>query len=229
MGVERLLALLEIMLVNVVLSGDNAVVIAMASRNLQPAQQKKAIFWGTFGAVVLRLGLTFLAVWLLDIPLVQAIGGILLLYIAFKLLINGDEQSHGKQSSSMGQAIQTIIVADVIMSLDNVVAVAATAKGDWLLICIGLAVSIPLIIWCSQLLTNLMKRYPVIVWMGAGLLGYSAGEMLQSDAWVQGFLEPWLADKPYMLPVIFILVVWGVGWVSSMGSRRRMNKTSGDA
>jgi YjbE family integral membrane protein len=225
MDVEWLLGLLKIILVNIVLSGDNAVVIAMACRNLKPEQQKKAIFWGTFGAVILRLVLTFVAVWLLRIPLVEAVGGLLLLYIAVKLLTNEDDGEKETAGFTMGQAIKTIVIADVIMSLDNVVAVAAAANGDWLLIAIGLAVSIPLIVWCSQLLTTLMKRFPIIVWLGAGLLGYTAGELLQRDEWVRGWLEPWMSDQLFLIPIVLTIAVVAVGIVSAkrVHGRSRMN------
>jgi YjbE family integral membrane protein len=224
MEIEWLMGLLKIILVNIVLSGDNAVVIAMACRNLKPEQQKKAIFWGTFGAVILRLALTLVAVYLLRIPLVEAIGGLLLLYIAVKLLANDDDEEKESPGFTMGQAIKTIVIADVIMSLDNVVAVAASANGDWLLIGIGLAVSIPLIVWCSQLLTNLMKRFPIIVWLGAGLLGYTAGELLLRDAWVRRWLQAWLSDLLFLIPIVLTVAVVAYGLVSANRVRRsRMN------
>ena len=221
MGAEWLLGLLKVMMINIVLSGDNAVVIAMACRGLAPDRQKKAIFWGTFGAVVLRLVLTFLAVWLLRIPMVEAVGGVLLLFIALKLLRGEEEAGPGKAGLSVGQAVKTIVMADVVMSLDNVVAVAGAAQGDWLLIGISLAVSIPLIIWCSQLLTGLMKRFPVIVWLGAGLLGYTAGEMLEKDEWVRGWLVPLLGDNTFLVPVATTAVVGVFGILSAKRGQRR--------
>lgn len=218
MNTEWLLALLQLMLINIVLSGDNAVVIAMACRTLEPAQQKQAIFWGTFGAVALRLVLTFVAVWLLRIPMVEAAGGLLLLYIAVNLLKGEEEEEHAKRRLTIGQAIRTIVVADVVMSLDNVVAVAGAAQGDWLLIGIGLAVSIPLIIWCSKLLTSIMKRFPILVWLGAGLLGYTAGEMLVKDEWVHGWLEPLLDDNMFVVSVLTTIFVIVLGFVASRRS-----------
>jgi len=123
----------------------------------------------------------------------------------------------------MGQAIRTIIVADLVMSLDNVIAVAGAAQGDWLLILIGLAVSIPLIIWCSRLLTAIMNRYPVLVWLGAGLLGFTAGEMLVEDDWVRGMLEPWISDLPYLIPVLMCVFVILIGLLSSRKSAKRLH------
>ncbi|WP_276356255.1 TerC family protein [Cohnella caldifontis] len=225
---DWLLGLLKIMLVNIVLSGDNAVVIALACRRLPPAQQKRAIFWGTMGAVLLRLALTGVAVWLLKVPLVEACGGILLLYIAVKLLTGQeDEEGEGRSGLSIRQAIRTIIAADVVMSLDNVVAVAGVAQGDWLLIGIGLAVSIPLIVFCSSLLTRLMKRFPVIVWLGAGLLGYTAGEMLVKDEWVHGLLEPVLAGGLPIVPAVLTLAVVGCGAILAKRAASRSMQERG--
>ncbi|MBW5447050.1 YjbE family putative metal transport protein [Cohnella sp. CFH 77786] len=221
------LGLLKIILINIVLSGDNAVVIAMACRNLKPQQQKKAIFWGTFGAVALRLVLTFAAVWLLKIPMVEAVGGLLLLYIAIKLLTGEEEEGPDKGNLSIGQAIRTIVIADVVMSLDNVVAVAGAAQGDWVLIGIGLAVSIPLIIWCSQLLTGLMKRFPIIVWLGAGLLGYTAGEMLEEDEWVHGLLDPVTAGYEVVIPAVTTLAVLACGRIAALRAQRRTGHERG--
>lgn len=227
METEWLLGMLKIIMINIVLSGDNAVVIAMACRNLRAEQQKKAIFWGTFGAVALRLILTFAAVWLLKIPMVEAIGGILLLYIAVKLMVGDDEGESDKGDLSMAQAIKTIVIADVIMSLDNVVAVAGAANGDWMLIGIGLAISIPLIIWCSQLLTKLMRKFPIIVWLGAGLLGYTAGEMLEHDSWVHVFLEPLIHGNGFIVPVAMTLLVLATGFFFARRSRRKTSLDNG--
>ncbi|MFC5531612.1 TerC family protein [Cohnella yongneupensis] len=221
METEWLLGLLEIILVNIVLSGDNAVVIAMACRKLEPEQQKKAIFWGTFGAVFLRLVLTFVAVWLLKIPMVEAIGGLLLLYIAVKLLMGEEEDDVEKGGLSVGQAIKTIVIADVIMSLDNVVAVAGVAEGDWVLIGIGLAVSIPLIVWCSQLLTSLMKRFPIIVLLGAALLAYTSGEMLVKDEMIERWFEPWMSGLRYVVPIVFTVGVFLMGLVRMRKSLKK--------
>jgi YjbE family integral membrane protein len=208
---DLLIGLIKLSLINIVLSGDNAIVIALACRNLPPDQQKKAIWWGSIGAIALRLILTFLAVWLLRIPFVQILGGVLLIVIAIKLLKNdaGDEQL--KSSSKLGEAIKTIIVADLIMSLDNVLAVAAAAKGDFLLIGLGLAISIPLIMWGSQLLMRLMERFPIIVLAGAGLLGYTAGEMILSDKAIGHFIEATFQAGHYIIPIGLAVLVIGVG------------------
>jgi len=207
------LGLVQIVMVNLVLSGDNAVVIALACRNLKPELQKKAVFWGSFGAIALRVILTFIAVWMLKIPFVQMIGGLLLIWIAIKLLVGDEEESHIGSGSSMREAIKTIIFADLIMSLDNVIAVAGAANGNLLLVIIGLAISIPLIIWGSQLLMKLMSRFPIIVLLGAALLGYTAGEMIVGDKLVGPFLEGLLPALHIILPIGLAIIVVAAGSV----------------
>ncbi len=172
----------SIMLANIVLSGDNAVVIAMAARTLQPEQQKKAIFWGSAAAIVMRIVLTIVAIQLLTLPFLKIIGAALLVYIGVDLLKGGgDDGGHGKEINGMGAAIRTILVADLVMSLDNVLAVAAAAKGNIPLLVLGLLVSIPLIVFGATLLTKVMERFPIIITIGAALLGFLAGEMLLTD------------------------------------------------
>ncbi len=202
-----LVGLLKIILVNIVLSGDNAVVIALACRNLPAGQQKKAIFFGSFGAILLRVILTFVAVWMLKIPYVQVLGGLLLLYIAVKLMINDDQEAHLPSSQHLGAAVKTILFADLIMSLDNVLAVAGAAGGNLLLIALGLAISIPLIIWGSKLLMALMNRYPVIVLLGVALLGYTSGEMIMSDHVIAFRMESAHPVFHYALPLLLAAAV----------------------
>jgi YjbE family integral membrane protein len=175
-------ALGSIILANIVLSGDNAVVIALAARALPKEQQRKAIFWGSAAAIVMRIGLTIIAVEMLKWPYLKIVGALLLLYIGISLLSDdsGEEDGH-KEIGSMGAAIRTILVADLVMSLDNVLAVAAAAKGNTPLLVIGLAVSIPLIIFGSTLLLKVMVRFPIIITLGAALLGFLAGEMFFTD------------------------------------------------
>lgn len=175
-------ALGSIILANIVLSGDNAVVIAMAARTLKPEQQSKAIFWGSAAAIVMRIVLTIVAVRLLTLPYLKIIGSVLLVYIGVTLLLDEDDDGgEDKEINSMAAAIRTILIADLVMSLDNVLAVAAAAKGNITLLVVGLAVSIPLIIFGSTLLLKVMERFPIIITGGAALLGFLAGEMLVSD------------------------------------------------
>ena len=175
-------ALGSIILANVVLSGDNAVVIALAARSLPAEQQKKAIFWGSAAAIVMRIALTLIAVEMLKWPYLKIAGGLLLLYIGVSLLsedVGGEGGS--AEAGGMVSAIRTILVADLVMSLDNVLAVAAAAKGNTPLLIIGLAVSIPLIIFGSTLLLKVMERFPAITTLGAALLGFLASEMMFTD------------------------------------------------
>jgi len=193
-------ALGSIILANVVLSGDNAVVIALAARSLPPQQQKKAIFWGSGAAIVMRIVLTLIAVEMLKWPWLKVVGALLLVYIGVSLLLEDEgEGEGGHESGGMMAAIRTILVADLVMSLDNVIAVAAAAQSGppqarLALLVIGLGLSIPLIIAGSQLLMTVMERYPIIVTLGAALLGFVAGEMLVHDAAVEGYLGP--LDQP---------------------------------
>ena len=176
-------ALGSIILANILLSGDNAVVIALAARSLPPQQQKKAIFFGSAAAIVMRIVLTLIAVEMLKWPYLKIVGGLLLVYIGVTLLLEDDDEDGdiGKDGGGLMAAIRTILVADLVMSLDNVLAVAAAAKGNTLLLVLGLGISIPLIIFGSTLLLKVMERYPIIITLGAGLLGFLAGEMLLTD------------------------------------------------
>ena len=189
-------ALLKIVGVNIILSGDNAVVIALAARSLPREQQKRAIFWGSAAAIVMRILLTFFAVALLQFAWLKLAGSVLLVWIGVKLLHdNGDDDGGIKTHGTMLEAIKTILVADLVMSLDNVIAVAAAAKGDWLLVIIGLAISIPLIIYASTILIKVMEKYPVVITIGAALIGWVAGEM----AWDEKVIKPFTSQLPHWL------------------------------
>jgi YjbE family integral membrane protein len=209
-------ALLSIIVANILLSGDNAVVIALASRNLQPAQQKKAIFWGSAAAIILRIVLTITAVALLSLPYLKIIGGLLLLYIGIQLLADSGGEEDMKAESSIWAAIRTILIADLVMSLDNVLAVAAAAqKGPeetrLLLLIIGLGLSIPLIIFGSAMLLKVMDRFPVIITLGAGLLGLLAGGMLVDDPAIKDSIQEALGDAKLAFEVIGVAIVILVG------------------
>ena len=189
------LGLIKIIWINIILSGDNAVVIALAARALPPEQQKKAIFFGSGAAVVLRILLTIVAAKLLALSYLQIIGGLLLLWIGVQLLGDEDEgEGHGKEGGGLMSAVRTILIADVVMSLDNVIAVAAAAKGSTTLLILGLAISIPLVIFGSTLMIKLMERFPIIVTLGAALIGWVGGETIVSDVALREVLEahPWL-------------------------------------
>lgn len=181
----------SILLANVVLSGDNAVVIAMAARTLKPEQRGKAIFFGSAAAIVMRIVLTIVAIRLLTLPFLKIVGAGLLAYIGVDLLMGeGDGDGEATEVSGMFNAIRTILVADLVMSLDNVLAVAAAAQGNLPLLTLGLLVSIPLIVFGASLLTKVMERFPIIITIGAALLGFLAGEMLLTDPAVGQYIGP---------------------------------------
>lgn len=219
---EALLLFLKIMLINIVLSGDNAVVIALASKNLPLHQRTRAVWWGSFGAVALRLILTVAAVYLLQIPYIQAIGSLLLLYIAIKLLVEDSGDKHIKEAKSLSGAIKTIILADFIMSLDNVLAIAAVAKGNTILIIIGIGLSIPLIIWGSTLIMKLLDRYPIFTYLGAGILGYTAGEMILSDKEVGVYLESISHVLHWVIPSAGAFIVIAIGLLKKYITQKRV-------
>jgi len=181
------IGLLKIIGVNIILSGDNAVVIALAARSLPQKQQKQAVFWGAGAAIVLRIVLTLFAVALLTLPWLKIVGSLLLFWIGIKLLIPEEGDDEIEASDQLLAAIKTILVADLVMSLDNVIAVAAAAGGSVVLLILGLAISIPLVIFGATLLIKLMERFPVIITIGAGLIGWVAGEMLVADIALEGW------------------------------------------
>ncbi|HYD07931.1 MAG TPA: TerC family protein [Reyranella sp.] len=201
--------LAQIMMINIVLSGDNAVVIALASRSLPPRQQKQAILFGSMGAIVLRVVLTFFAVMLLGLPFLKIVGSVLLGWIGIQMLIPEDDEARIDDSTQLWAAIKTIVVADFIMSLDNVLGVAAAAKGSVPLLVIGLAVSIPLIIYGSTIILKLMTRFPVIITVGGGVLGWVAGEMAVTDPAVAPWIDTnahWLHASAPGLAALFVVI-----------------------
>lgn len=182
-GADFWIGLLKIVWINIILSGDNAVVIALAARSLPAQQQRRAIVLGSGAAVVLRIALTLVAAKLMELSFLQIVGGLLLLWIGVQLL--SDEEDDGTESkadSGLMAAVRTILIADLVMSLDNVIAVAAAAKGNMALLILGLAISIPLVIFGSTLMIRLMERFPVIILLGAALIGWVGGETIVSDA-----------------------------------------------
>lgn len=231
---EFWVGLAKIIGVNIVLSGDNAVVIALAARSLPAHQQKKAVVYGAGAAILMRIVLTFFAVQLLTLPWLKLVGALLLFWIGIKLLIQEDGDENIQSSDNLAAAIKTILIADLVMSLDNVIAVAAAAGGNMVLLVLGLAISIPLVIFGATLLLTLMERFPVIITIGAALIGMVAGEMLVTDI----ALKDWQAsigltfdatDKPLLggwsleliagaLGAVFV-VVYGK-WLSKQAAAR---------
>ncbi len=214
-------AVLQIIAIDVVLSGDNAVVIALACRNLTDEQRRRGVLWGVAGAVGLRVALTAFAASLLGFPWLKLAGGILLLWIGVKLLLPEDEEGpHIRGAENLWGAVRTIIVADFVMSLDNVVGVAAASHDSIVLLLFGLAFSIPLIVWSSQQIMKLMERFPVVVTLGAGLLGYVAGEMMVSDAAVRETVAAVLPRAGLLAGSLGVVLVVGVGtWLARRGRR----------
>jgi len=204
-------AVLQIIAIDIVLGGDNAVVIALASRRLPLHQRKQAIFWGVFGAIALRVVLIFFALQLLQIPYLKIVGGILLFWIGLKLMAPHDDGGHEiDASSNLLGAIKTIIVADAVMSLDNVIAIAGAAKDSIGLVVFGLVVSVPIIVWGSKLVLMLMDRFPVVIVGGAALLGWIGGDMLVHDIVVKDWMMANAAWLKYGGPIIgaaFVVVV----------------------
>jgi|SRR6218665_542918 len=220
------IALLKIIWVNILLSGDNAVVIALAARNLPKHQQTKAVFAGSGAAIVLRVALTLFAVTLLQFPYLKLVGSVLLLWIGVQLLAGGDEDGDVKASSSLWSAVRTILIADLVMSLDNVIAVAGAANGApesmrTTLLVLGLGLSIPLIIFGSTLLLKIMQRFPAIITLGAALLGFVSGEMAVSDLAVHDWFEAHLhgMELPVSLTCAVAVVLVGT-WMSRRQAAR---------
>ncbi len=218
--------LASIILIDLTLAGDNALVIALAVRTLPKRQQFFGRLWGTAGAVVLRLAFIVVATWLLAIPLLQAVGGVLLVWIALRLVRqNAEIAGHVRQGTTLREAIWIIMIADAAMSLDNVLAVAAAAHGDLLLVVVGIGLSLPLVVWGSALLAWLMNRLTWIVWLGGGVLGYFAGDMILRDQAV----ERWLGPLPGWLeagPVLLALLIAALGWRFAQNGRKHVAESA---
>jgi YjbE family integral membrane protein len=226
------IGLLKIIGVNIILSGDNAVVIALAARSLPAKQQTQAIIWGSGAAIIMRVVLTLFAVALLTLPWLKLVGSVLLFWIGVKLLIPEEGDDNIPANDQLLAAIKTILVADLVMSLDNVIAVAAAAGGSVTLLVLGLAISIPLVIFGATLLLKLMERFPVIITIGAGLIGWVAGEMLVTDSaltgWLTGLGVQYENGKPYvggwnleyLCGAVGVLFVVGLGtWIAKKNAR----------
>ncbi|MCC6879707.1 MAG: TerC family protein [Rhodocyclaceae bacterium] len=205
-------SVLQIIAIDILLGGDNAIVIALACRRLPEAQRRQGIFWGVVGAIGLRVILIFFALQLLAIPFLKIVGGLLLLWIGVKLLQPEEEEGHGnvEGSTHLIGAIRTIIIADAVMSLDNVIAVAAAAKGDLGLVVFGILVSIPIVVWGSKFVLKLMDRLPIVITFGGALLGWIAGDMFLGDASVKPYLEgqpSWLKYLSSSAGALLVVIV----------------------
>ena len=211
---EFMFRFLSITILDLTLAGDNAVVIGMAVRGLPEKQRTKGIFWGAFGAVALRVACTFVVAQLLLIPLLQFGGGVLLLWIAWKLIMSppGEGEGEGiKAASGLLDAIKIIIMADMIMSLDNMLAVGAASHGSFFLLMFGLGLSIPIILFCSAMVAKMMNKWPWLVYVGAGILGWVAGEMIVADKLIAPYLEFLGKVGHYAIPAVLALLIVGLG------------------
>ena len=223
---ELVLGILTIIYVNFILSGDNAVVIAMAVRSLPPKQKKLGIFWGSFGAVALRIVLTIVAAMLLEMPGLRLAGGLTLVWVTWKLVRPAPEdgEEHVKASANLWEAVRIVIVADLIMSLDNVLAVAAAAKGSYPLLIFGLALSIPIILCCSVIIANLMNRYSWLVLVGGIILGKVAGELLVTDPMILHRIEPVAKPVelifPWALAALIVVIARRTELMGRLSGRR---------
>jgi YjbE family integral membrane protein len=217
---QWLSALLAIILIDLVLAGDNAIVIALAARSLPKEHQQKAIVWGTVGAIVVRSLMTVGVVWLLKIPGLMLIGGLGLLYIAYKLLVDTDhgEGEHGVGATTFWGAMKTIVVADALMGIDNVLGVAGAAHGDFVLVILGLLISVPIVVFGSTMVLKLVQRFPVIIQLGAAVLAFTAGKMIVNEK----LLAPWFGGTAtanqvayWGLCVLCIVGVLTAGWLKT--------------
>ncbi|EFM12791.1 Integral membrane protein TerC [Paenibacillus curdlanolyticus YK9] len=200
-------ALMQIVFIDLVLAGDNAIVIGMSARNLPKSQQRQAVLWGTVGAVVIRAVATLLVVHLLEIPWLLLVGGFLLLFIAYKLLVQEDGHDSIKPGGTLWQAIRTIVIADAAMGLDNVIAVAGAAHGNDLLVILGLLISIPIVVWGSTLFIKLINKFPWIVYIGSGVLAYTAAKMITHEPEIKPYFERSTFFSLSFIAVMIVVVV----------------------
>ncbi|HTU01072.1 MAG TPA: TerC family protein [Candidatus Sulfotelmatobacter sp.] len=210
MSWDLVVGVLTIIYVNFILSGDNAVVIALAVRSLPSRQQKLGIAWGSLFAVILRIILTFVAAKLLELSGLRLAGGLTLVWVTWKLVrpgADGGEEEHVRSSANLWEAVRVIVVADLIMSLDNVLAVAAAAKGSLALLIFGLGLSIPIILCCAAVIATLMNRFPWLVLLGGLILGKVAGELLVTDPLVLHYIEPMAKTVELVFPLALAVVI----------------------
>lgn len=207
-------ALLAIVLIDLVLAGDNAIVIALAARQLPAHLQTKAIIWGTVGAIVVRSAMTVGVVWLLKIPGLMLVGGLGLVWVAYKLLTpqeGGDGAAHQPAAATFWGAMKTIVIADALMGIDNVLGVAGAAKGSFDLVVIGLLISVPIVVWGSTLVLRLVERFPVITYVGAGVLAYTAAHMIVGEPLLDAVFDPSVLNR-VLAHALLIVGVLGAGW-----------------
>jgi len=217
-------ALLAIILIDLVLAGDNAIVIALAARNLPPEHQNKAIIWGTVGAIVVRSAMTVGVVWLLKIPGIMLVGGLGLLWIAFKLISDTSEDEHeGSGATTFWGAMKTIIVADALMGVDNVLGVAGAANGDFTLVVIGLLISIPIVVLGSKLVLRLVEKWPVIIHLGAAVLAFTAAQMIINEKLLDPIFDGGETINLLARGATYVMAIAGVLSLGWWATRRQEN------
>jgi len=214
---EFWIVLFSIIIIDLVLAGDNAIVIGLAARNVPKEQQKKVIIWGTFGAIAVRSLLTLAVVWLLEIPGLLLIGGLFLIWIAYKLIVQEKKHDNMNPGKSLWAAIKTIIIADAVMGLDNVLAVAGAAHGSFILVIIGLFISVPIVVWGSTLILKWVERYPMIIYIGAGILAWTASKMIVDEP----FLTSCFEENPILKWGLSLVIIAGVLLVSRIKNQKK--------
>jgi YjbE family integral membrane protein len=216
---DFLAALAAIIVIDLVLAGDNAIVIALAARNLPKTVQRRAIVWGTIGAVIVRASLTVGVLWLLQIPGLLLAGGILLVWIAYRLLTGDDGGQHElKPAAGFWAAMRTIVLADAVMGMDNVLAVAGAAHGSVLLVVMGLVISIPIVVWGSTLILRWIERFPALLYIGGAVLAWTAAKMILGEPLV----DEWLAHQPALRAAVYVLVIGGVLCAAALRKRKEL-------
>jgi YjbE family integral membrane protein len=215
---EFLSALAAIVVIDLVLAGDNAIVIALAARNLPKALQRRAVIWGTVGAVAVRASLTVAVLWLLEVPGLMGAGGVLLAWIAYRLLAGDDGGKDHEVAAAAGfwGAMRTIVIADAVMGLDNVLAVAGAAHGSVLLVVAGLIISIPIVVWGSTLILNWIERFPALLYIGGGVLAWTAAKMLADEPLLQELLD----SRPGLKTMLYLTLIGGVLGLAWLRNRR---------
>jgi len=219
--------LMSIILINLVLAGDNALLIGLAAKNLPKKQQKQAIFWGTIGAIIVRIVLTIVAVKLLEVDGLLLISGILLVFISFKLLISDSKpEVHSKTTTTLLGAMSTIIIADLLMGVDNVIAVAGAAEGNILLIIFGLVLSIPIVVWGSTLVIMLIEKFPIIIVIGSGVLTLTAAEMIMKDTYTKAFFADPATSGRFEWILVIVVTYLGLMWKILNSGKKDKNALS---
>jgi YjbE family integral membrane protein len=218
-GLQFFWLLLNVIFIDLLLAGDNAIVIGLAASKLPPATQKKAILYGTGGALLIRIAATIVVLWLLQVPWLLLIGGVMLVWIAYKLLVDQEDHTEVKAGTTLWGAIRTIVVADAAMGLDNVIAVAGAAQQHLLLVVLGLLISVPIVVWGSTLFIKLINKFPWIIYLGSAVLGYTASNMITEER----KLEPYFTEHPALRILFIAAVMAGILLTGYLQNRRAVS------